>query len=30
MVGGLPVLPDGGGGFDGTGLGAVIVDIEWL
>lgn len=26
----LPVLPNGGGGFDSAGLGAEIIDIEWF
>ena len=29
-VGGLPVVPFGGGGIDSAGAGAEIINIEWL
>ena len=27
VVGSLPILPDSGGGFDGAGFGAEVIDI---
>lgn len=30
LVGSLPVLPVGGGGFNSAGFGAEIINIKWL
>lgn len=30
LVGGLPVLPSGGGAIDGATGGAKIVDVKWF